>query len=301
MDKKVIDELLNYISPSLRRVFRNLSPGFWNTAEEIHIGIEKPAIIYVNGGCEIICDEKGAFICTEQTIAETLMLITENSIYAANERLTNGFITLKGGHRAGVCGTAVIKDNKVSAIKDISSINIRIKREIKNAANGIMKYITKDGIIKNTLIISPPRAGKTTLLRDIARVLGSNYKVAIVDERSEIAAMYKGVPQNDVGIHTDILDSCKKHIGIPQVIRSMSPQVVIADEIGAEADIEAINYAVNSGVKVITTAHGADNKDLMQRRYFPELLGFFDVFVILSSKNGTGTVEKIIRKSKNDI
>ncbi len=264
MDKVYIKELINYISPNLRQCLKEIDVSRWNKAEEIRITLGKPAMLCYNDGFEYIYKEDEPFICDEQSIKETLMLITDNSIYAANEKLINGFITLKGGHRAGVCGSVVINGGKISAIKDISSINIRIKREIIGAADKVIKYIICDGQIQNTLIISPPQCGKTTLLRDIARTLGRNRRVSIVDERSEIAAMYNGVAQNDVGLRTNVLDNCPKAEGIPLVIRSMSPEVVITDEVGAESDTSAINYAASSGVKIITSAHGGSVNDLIQ-------------------------------------
>lgn len=301
MDKVYIKELINYISPNLRECLKNIETSRWIKAEEIRITIGKPAMLCYNDGFEYIYKNNEPFICDAQSINETLMLITENSIYAANDKLVNGFITLKGGHRAGVCGSAVINGGKISAIKDISSINIRIKREMIGAADKVIKYIICDGQIQNTLIISPPQCGKTTLLRDIARTLGRNRRVSIVDERSEIAAMYNGVAQNDIGLCTNVLDNCPKAEGIPLVIRSMSPEVVVTDEIGGESDTFAINYAASSGVKIITSAHGGGLNDLIHRRTFKNIIDFFDVFIVLTNIGGTGSISNIIRRSELDI
>lgn len=298
MDKFNLDELLNYISPHLRALLKSIDSSIWMIAEEIRISVGKPAVIAYNGGFEYVKEMDSLFICNKQTVNETLMLITENSIYAANEKLINGFITLKGGHRAGICGTTVINSGQITAIKNVSSINIRIKREIIGVSKKIIDYIVTNNEICNSLIISPPQCGKTTLLRDIARILGTNHKVSVIDERSEIAAMYNGIAQNDVGVHTDVLDSCPKKLGFPLVIRSMSPEVIIADEIGTQEDIEIIGYAAISGVKIITSAHGANVYDLKKKENFKKLLRYFDVFITLTSVGGTGNIREILRRNE---
>ena len=302
MDKNDIEQLLNYISPSLRKYLKKCDYSIWENAEEIRLSILKPAMICYNGGFEYVSTEKGIFICSRETIEETLMLISDNSIYAVNDRLSNGYITIKGGNRAGIVGTAVVAGNGIMAIKDITSINIRIKRQIKGTSDKVINHIVSNHVVNNTLIISPPQCGKTTLLRDIARTLGngtdefSPFKVSVIDERSEIASVYEGVAQNDVGLRTDVLDGCSKAIGIPYVIRSMSPEVIITDEIGTEADIEAVNYAARSGVKIISSAHGTDPDELAKRKNFKEIMTLFDIFIVLTNLGGTGNVKNIFRR-----
>ncbi len=301
MDKTYIKELLNYISPNLRECLLNTDSRVWDKAEEIRISLGKPAMLCYNDGFEYIYKQDEPFICDGRTVKETIMLVTDSSIYAANEKMINGYITLKGGHRAGICGSAVMSNGRISAIKDISSVNIRIKREIIGAADKIINHIFNKDKIQNTLIISPPQCGKTTLLRDIARILGRNRRVSIVDERSEIAGMYNGIAQNDIGLRTTVLDNCPKQIGIPLVIRSMSPEVVITDEIGVDSDSEVIKYAATSGVKLITSAHGIDINDMMRQKSLKNLIGFFDVFISLTNIGGTGSISNIIRRKELDI
>lgn len=301
MDKIHIKELLNYISPNLRECLLNVDEKGWGKAEEIRISLGKPAMLCYNDGFEYVYKEDEPFICDMRTVKETMMLVTDSSIYAANEKIINGYITLRGGHRAGICGCAVLNGGKITAIKDISSINIRIKREIIGSADKIIDHIFNKGEIQNTLIISPPQCGKTTLLRDISRILGRTRRVSIVDERSEIAAMYNGISQNDIGLRTTVLDNCPKEIGIPLVIRSMSPEVVITDEIGADGDAEVIKYAAASGVKIITSAHGVGINDIMRQKALKNIINFFDVFISLTNIGGTGSVSKIIRRKELDI
>ena len=194
-----------------------------------------------------------------QDILDTLQIMCENSIYSYQNEIKNGFITVKGGHRVGISGNCVIENGKVININYISGMNFRIAKEIPGCSNKALEYILnlKENSVYNTLIVSPPGAGKTTLLRDIIKNISNgiddiNFKgmnVGLVDERGEIAALYKGIPQNNIGIRTDVLENVSKPIGIKMLIRSMAPQVISADEIGQASDIEAIEEAVCSRSK----------------------------------------------------
>lgn len=245
--------------------------------EEIRVRNTKP--IFLRIGQEEI--QTNYMVCTEEVL-EILQKICDNSIYTYQNQICNGYITIKGGHRIGITGNVVIdKNGQVSNISHICSLNFRIARQILNCSNSIMKYILniKENSIFNTMIISPPGRGKTTLLRDTIRRLSNGMEeyhfkgvnVGLVDERGEIAAMYKGIPQNDVGRRTDVLDNISKEIGMKMLIRSMNPQIIVADEIGTCKDIEAIKYAVCCGVKGIFTAHGKDIEDITQNPILRDL------------------------------
>lgn len=239
--------------------------------EEIRLRAEKNAILYfgMKKG-EFVTD----YIVSSEDIKETLEYISTFSLYAYEEDIREGFITIKGGHRVGLAGKVVRENGKIKTISNISSINIRVSHQIYNCSASVMPYIasTDDGNVKNTLIISPPGAGKTTLLRDMLRQLSDVYKkkVALVDERSEIASCYKGVPQNDVGMRTDVYDCCPKTEGMMLMIRVMSPQVVAVDEIGGSCDMEAIKEALSCGCKVIATVHGEEIEDVINKSYMDE-------------------------------
>ncbi len=232
-----------------------------------------------------------------------LQKISSYSIYAFEDEIKQGYITIKGGHRVGICGTVVTEDNKVKTIKNIVSINIRVAKEIINCSKTIIPYILQEGEILNTIIISPPKCGKTTILRDICRIVSNgNYtlnlkgkNVSVIDERSEIAACFKGIPQMNIGERTDVLDSCPKSEGIIMAIRSMSPEVVICDEIGTYKDMDSIIAALNSGVKLITTIHGFDIDDLYKRPVFREVMenNVFERAIVLSNRKGVGTIEYV--------
>ena len=236
--------------------------------------------------------------------------ICENSIYSYQNQICKGFITIKGGHRIGITGSAVVEQNKIININYISSINFRIAREIIGASNRILGHILnlEDNSVLNTLIMSSPGAGKTTILRDIVRNISNgipkiNFQgitVGVVDERSEIAATYKGVHQNDIGLRTDVITNISKSEGLKMLVRSMAPKVVVADEIGSIDDIEAINYAVCSGIKGIFTAHGNDLEDVILNPVLNKILKahVFQKIIFLSSTGKRGEISKIYTLNK---
>ena len=197
---------------------------------------------------------------------QTLERLCENSIYAYKNQIKEGFITIKGGHRVGIVGTGIVENGEIVNLKNISSLNFRIAREVKGCADRIIREIVnkESNTIYNTLLVSPPGKGKTTMLRDIIRQLSngieeigfSGLTCGIVDERGEIAACYKGIPQNDIGIRSDVIENVSKEKGIKILLRSMSPEIIACDEIGTKEDVQAIKLATISGVKGIFTMHG---------------------------------------------
>ena len=255
--------------------------------EEIRIKEDAPVIIY-------LADEEitSKYIATKEDIIKIISNITRDSLYAYLEEIKKGYITIEGGHRVGICGTAVYENEKLINIKDLSCINIRVAKEIKGVSNNIIKYIY-DGIdIKNTLVISPPGEGKTTLIRDITRALSENknIKIAVIDERDEIASVYKGKAQNDIGIRTFVLSGYSKKDGFMHSIRSLSPTVIVCDEIGSFDDVLSVKNAVNKGVKVITTIHGYSVSDISKKEEFKELINYFEC--VITIRNHTYSVEK---------
>lgn len=306
---KLSDEIINSLSLNLREKVRMIQG---DDVEEIRLRVNKPLIINQNQK-DYFYNEKSkklernmekAYIVTKEDLEQTFQIICKYSIHSFMDDIKKGFITLRGGHRVGIVGKAIIEDGRVENIKHISSLNIRISKEIKYCSNKVMNHIIKTYTkINNTIIISPPQCGKTTLLRDIVRNLSNgnekyNFKgvnVALIDERNEIAGSYLGIPQMDVGIRTDIIETCPKDVGIMMVLRSMSPKVIVTDEIGTEKDIKALYSALNGGVGLITTVHGDSIEDIRNRKELKSLLDeeLFKKVIILSAKRGPGTVEKI--------
>ena len=229
--------------------------------------------------------------------------ISNYSLYAYEEDIRQGFITIKGGHRIGIAGECVMENGKVKTIRNISSVNVRIANEVIGCSDKMLQYVISNNRVYNTIIISPPKCGKTTILRDLTRNISNGVpslglygkKVAVIDERSEIGACHFGIPQNDLGVRTDILDNCLKREGMIMAIRSLSPEVLICDEIGTKGDIEALMMAFNSGVNIITTIHGFAVEDLYKRLVFKELLDneILERAVVLSSRRGVGTLENV--------
>lgn len=299
-------DILNVFSLNLRKRISDSNINLMDF-QEIRLRVGKPMVLIKNmkeyyiGENSIItgnCDK--AFIINEKEIKETMEYISNYSMYAFEEEIRNGFITIEGGHRVGICGRAVIEGGKIKTIKNISFINIRIAHEVKNCSERVMKYIYEDsGRINNSLIISPPLYGKTTFLRDIIRNISDGWdgyigqNVAVSDERSEIAASYLGKPQNDVGKRTDVMDGMPKKYGIMMLIRTMSPKVVAVDEIGTKEDIDSISYGINCGCRFVATIHGDSIEEINSKPFFSALLkeGIFKRFFVINKYDENRKVE----------
>lgn len=253
---------------------------------------------------------ENAYRVTSEDVEETLECAARYSLYAFEEELKQGFITVAGGCRIGVAGRVIVEHGMVKAIKPVTFLNIRFSHQVKGCADRLLPYLYEKGggvnekpvrELYHTLLISPPRCGKTTLLRDVIRQVSDGNRlspgknVGVVDERSEIGACLQGIPQNDVGLRTDILDCCPKAAGMMMLIRSMAPSVVAVDEIGGEADLEALHDVLNCGCRVLATVHGSSMEDIRKkpglRRLFEEKV--FGRYVVLSGKHGAGTIEDI--------
>ena len=212
---------------------------------------------------------------TGEDLEAVLDIATGSSRYIASQSLRQGYLTAEGGFRIGVCGTAVLEGGEVALYRDLSSLNIRIPREQIGLADRVLPGLLAEGRLESTLVISPPGGGKTTLLRDLVRALSDekNLRVSLVDERGELAAVHRGVPQLQVGRHTDVLDACPKAQAIPTLLRAMNPQVIAVDEVAVAGDVAALEQAAGTGVVLLATVHGAGVEDLKRKPILAGMLG----------------------------
>lgn len=311
MDKK--EEILKVLSLDMRRVLASGNIDF-EALQEIRLRMNQPLLLkyqnhecFVNRNGRLQKNQQDCYIVKKKEIAETLEYISSYSFYAFEEEIRQGFITIQGGHRVGVAGKAVMEQKAIKNLKHISFLNIRLSHQIKGCADKVIPYLENGTSIRHTLVVSPPGAGKTTLLRDIIRQLSNGTKerkgltVGVVDERSEIGACYLGVPQNDLGIRTDILDCCPKAEGMMMLIRSMSPDIIAVDEIGTMEDVKALEYAINCGCKMIGTVHGDSVEDIISKPCIGQLVTehLFERFIVLNGRKRAGCIEGIYDNSGN--
>jgi stage III sporulation protein AA len=243
----------------------------------------------------------GFYAVTQEDIAQSVISMCAYSVHSHQEEMRNGFISLRGGHRAGISGTAVIENGRIGAVRDITSINLRIARDIEGVALPLMDKVFSGTRLCGLLIAGPPSSGKTTVLRDLARQLsngrlGRFMKCVVVDERSEIGAVFDGIPQNNLGICCDILSGYPKGEGIIHAVRTLSPQVILCDEIGGVDETNGIIEGLNCGVKVIATAHAGGMEELLMRPQIKRLLeqGAFERIIQLEGEDTPGVVAGMV-------
>lgn len=309
---EIFNQVIEFTSKKLRESLSKIPNIYKKDIEELRLRINTPLNIFhgnndyfLKKNGNLALNPKEGIIVDREEINKTFQLITNYSIYSLEDEIKNGFITLKGGHRVGIGGKVIFGKNGIEGIKNISSLNFRIGREKEGISLDILKHlIDSKGNFQNTLIISPPQCGKTTLLRDIVKNLSDGVKdlnidgikIGLVDERSEIAGVYNGIPQKSVGIRTDILDSCHKSLGIIMLIRSMSPEIIAVDEIGSADDVMAIQEALRAGIKLIATIHGYSIEDIRERISMEDLFKekIFRRYIILDNSLGVGTIREIL-------
>ncbi len=322
-----MDQVIQVFPQKLRRMLQQAKTADFQ-AEELRLRAGQPFLMQArgrewflmeDGRCWVDVGEMKAwrqphcfYLATSEDIHNTLELMSRYSLYAFDRELRQGFLTIPGGHRIGVAGQAVLEGNQVKTLQNISFLNVRIARQIPGCESHILPWVYEKGRLCSLLIISPPGCGKTTLLRDLIRQVSNGWEyqnhldqrplvtvkgiaVGVVDERSELGACSYGIPQNDLGIRTDVLDGCPKAEGIMMLIRSMAPRVVAVDEIGSKEDLEAIRYGKNCGCKLMATVHGSSLEDIQKKPVLKEFVqeGVFERFIVLEAGGKPGTVKLI--------
>lgn len=299
-----LERICEYLPGKLRAIVRSIGSELLHGMEEIRFNAGLP-ITCVFAGDDRFVGEDGTLMRNPKLAAsvgaedveELFYRLCEHSVYAYQDDIARGFITLRGGFRAGICGKVVYRNEVVTGIKEISSVCIRISRQMVGCAENIFPHLILNcRDIHNTLIVSPPRCGKTTVLRDVCRLVSGGsarhgfegLRTSVIDERSEIAACYRGMPQNDCGPRTDVLDGCRKSEGIGMMLRGMSPAVIVVDELGAKNDAESIRAAWNAGVRIVATVHAYGLDDLKGRPGFEWMTdkGGFGRYVLLGINKG---------------
>ena len=305
-DTKAFDSAAEILSEDIGAVLKNIPDSKKGTVQEIRIRVNKPLALS-DGATTVFTDADGkimytmgekAFRVSQRGIYDTFRRICDYSVYSRQDEIKNGYITVKGGHRVGLCGTAVLTDGKISALNDISSMNVRIARQIFGVSEEIINHLYpfEGGI----LIAGMPSSGKTTLLRDLARSLSLGIgchvaRTAVIDERGELSGTYSGVSYNDMGL-SDILNGYPKGEGIIHAIRAMSPQVIICDELGTDEDCRLVSQGFNAGAVIIASIHAGNYEELMRRKQAVSLIetGAFKNIVMLESSNRPCKIAKVI-------
>ena len=327
-----LQALLKVLPQEFRKSFQSLAP-YYDKLQEIRLRVGQPVLVYIEGQeyslgseglyhrkepegfkraairedglkKEVSARKNEPWILNREQMNACLEYMSSYSAYAFMEEVRQGFLTLPGGHRVGLCGKTVMDGNTIKTICNMNSANIRVAHEKKGCSGRWLSYLYEDSMPCSTLILSPPGCGKTTLLRDFIRQLsngnlhGKGVTVSVIDERSEIAACYQGIPQNDVGTRTDVLDCCKKAAGMELVIRSMAPKVLAIDELGGEVDVNALEQVFHCGCKILATVHGESLKHLEERPALKRLFRerWFERYIVLKG-GSVGEVEGIYDQS----
>ena len=275
---------------------------------EIRLRQDKPIMVNHKGEYKQLKSNNrysgNVLISNVDLINYIIAVATKQSIYAYNNQIKNCYITTDSGIRIGLCGTVVYDNGQVSTIKNISSLNIRISHSVLNCSRKILSLLCNENEVYNTLIISPPGAGKTTMIRDIVLKLSNEMKVQnilVIDERYEIAGL--NFSKFNLGDGVDVVSGADKSFAFENTLKTMSPSVIVTDEVSREDDIDSIKQTIKSGVKVIATAHAKNILDLKNKKYFNGLIEdkYFERIVVLSKRSGVGTIESVLDENLKTI
>ena len=290
------DSAIRSVEPQLKKLLKSIDENMKSNAMEIRLRSEKPVVINTLEGIRFLsysgeltkCITDDTVICTLHQVSETFNRLCCYSVHSHISGIVKGYVTTEGGHRAGICGTAVSdREGNITSIKDVSGINLRISREVFGSAARIINELY-DGALQSIIIAGPPSSGKTTVLRDAVRQLSSYgrfHKIALIDERQEIASVSSGIAQNDVGVNCDVFDGYPKKEAMMIALKTMSPDIIALDEVGEESELDAIRLSVNSGVRFIVTVHASDYNELLYRPQIKKLIDTYSFSKVVMLKN----------------
>jgi stage III sporulation protein AA len=305
LHKTRYDEAISFVCEHLRYSLGLLSQTLKEQVQEIRLRGAKPLVLVTGQECLFLDRDGNHFkekngrelICSFECLEQTFRSVCGYSVHTHQREMVRGYVTVKGGHRVGLGATAVEKEGVVTSIKEISSLCIRVSRQIFGVADSLVTKAHQGGM----LLVGSPGCGKTTLLRDLTRQLsGAEHqlgkRVTLLDERGELAAVWDGIPQNDVGMNTDILSGFSKRTAMEMAVRSLSPQVVVCDEIGSAKEAEGLMQCMNAGVQVIASVHAGSLLELKRKPWVMQLLlsGVFKTIVLLDGIQGKGTIERVV-------
>lgn len=306
-DEKRFDSAVSIIGGELKRMLLDLPTYIKTQTYEIRLRSARPVILNGKYGSYYLLNTGNTGVSIAETYTTSTETITDTfnrlccySVHSHLNSIVNGYITIQGGHRAGIVGTAVTNsEGNITSLRDISGINIRVSREVKGCSDNIIENLFSNQAV-SCIIAGPPASGKTTVLRDMIRRLSTNvysksYKVSVVDERQEIACMNSGIAQNDIGLSSDVLSCYPKRQAIMTAIKTMSPDIIAVDEVAEDSEIEAIRLGVNSGVKFIVTIHACNYDELIFRPQIEALLNTysFDKLILLNTGEYIGCVKAV--------
>lgn len=314
MDYQNVSEIFNLMPGRVREILKKVPVSVFETLTEFRVRsgkflviILKDRTVFLHSDGSLLSKPDRECVCLDRgEVRAVFERLCDYSVYSQTENLINGFVTMDCGNRVGIASSAVLKDGQICAVKDISSLNFRISRQVIGCSENILNSVFYKGV-KSVIIAGPPGSGKTTILRDLCRNLSNGYlnkyyKVCVVDERKEIASVKNGIPTNDVGINTDVLDLYPKGKGIEVALRVLSPDIIVCDEIGSSEEMSQIISGINSGVKFILTVHASTREELLRKSQILRLIrtGEFEKCVLLGTASAPGLIKKIFNLNKEE-